>query len=345
MRILALAAVAAVLLLGTLPGAEANTVAQKNQQPHSRLKTVPVETSNTLPLQLAISLVINAGIYGLYASWRGSKPENSRRFHSRPRSGHVAKPLVLRQTDGIDPATMREGTEIKPLGHADGRGLDEGGGLSPGNDAADPDIATLALDPMPGGGESAFMVKNAGSSVRTQGSPKTATMQKTGFRFPGQLGDAFEPIPGERILGEYNFAVPLNCEGIVAITNYRVISIRRSWNWSVLPPRVHIESKRHRVKLGTIEATEDHHVQRPIFLLLAAGFSWWIPLGLIPAGIALGAFFLLPREEIAIRFDGEAMRSWPLPKTTAERFRHQAEDAVLQFRAAVADRKRNRPTG
>ncbi|MFN9939828.1 MAG: hypothetical protein ACK56I_10185, partial [bacterium] len=118
--------------------------------------------------------------------------------------------------------------------------------------------------------------------------------------------DAFEPLPGERIQGEYPFSVPLSCEGIVAITNYRVLAVRRSWNWSVLPPKLHVASKRHRIKLGTIEATEDHHVQRPMFLLAAAGFSWWLPFGLIPATALLGAFFLWPREEIAIRFEGDA---------------------------------------
>jgi len=318
----------------------------------------PPPTDNTLPWRIATSLVLNFGLYGIYLLWRRGSAlqeppvqEATRQEDNGKRAGHVGKPLAIKTAEGVDPSTLKMASEIQPIGFRHQRKYDP--------DASAPDlILDFGEDPqdetarLPDSDSAARMAdgsppRTADVEIRLKGdasrhpAPRSGASQITAepprptLRFAGPLGEHFTAYRGESILGEYPFSVPLHSDGIVAVTNYRLIALTRRTRYSLMPPFVRSEHRRSRIKLLSVTEMEETRIQRPIFLVVAGLASWWLPFGILPAAFAMVAFFYMTRSETGVRFEEDWVRSWPLSPESADDFREQTERATAVLKEAV----------
>ena len=164
---------------------------------------------------------------------------------------------------------------------------------------------------------------------------------------PGELTSHFTLKPGEQVLHTVQFAVPMACDGSMAITKYRLLAVFSRTTLSLSPFGIMIQKKRHKVRVSRITECNIVNVPRISFLIPAGLLFWWMPWGMVIAILCVLLFFLVPRKELAVVVDCAHTRSYPLSPKDIENTkgiirRLIAETATNRLReASSGDKVRN----
>lgn len=129
---------------------------------------------------------------------------------------------------------------------------------------------------------------------------------------PVDLYAHFTLIPGEKIVLSKPFAVPFFEEGVLGLTNLRMVAVVTRRSVSVFPPGIATEQRRHKAALTHITRYREIATPRPEFLIPALGVIWfWWPGTALAYTLGITAF-AWPRRLLAIEIRNSHRRAYPL---------------------------------
>lgn len=281
----------------------------------------------------------------LYYQLKGRKPEPPAQAEPPKPAGRYlpAKPLALNTNQDVDPATQDQSRLIKVLtkreewkskisskisslprslpkmslfkgDSAHGERLDPftesetlfGKDDTGQKNALEEEISALAagsedIDPLP------HPLKAAGGQHREK------------KPFPEHVARHFEIQNQEKLLWHQTYYQGSN-EGLVAITNQRILHVYQEQVFRFFPPGMKLKIERNQHPLLGLRTIRRRRTRKDFLLIGAAPFVVWFPYGTIVSLVMLALYAGWTRDELAIGINPKRLKSYPLPPETQAQF-------------------------
>jgi hypothetical protein len=134
---------------------------------------------------------------------------------------------------------------------------------------------------------------------------------------PAEMAGHFEPMSGEVLVWSAPLYIKSVCEGMLAITNIRLLALYERRSFKLWPPSIIFQTKRNQTLVKQVSLYKPVQVNRPIFLAAGAAIFWWFPFGTIGACIAMVSFLFFTRRELGI-WTAKQKRVYPLSMVDLE---------------------------
>jgi len=134
---------------------------------------------------------------------------------------------------------------------------------------------------------------------------------------PAEMIGHFEAMPGEVLVWSAPLFVKGVCEGMLAITNLRLLALYERRIFKLIPPSIIFQTKRNQALLHQISLYKPVQVNRPSFLAAGAVVFWWFPFGTIGACAAIAAYLFFTRRELGV-WTPKQKRTYPLSMVDLE---------------------------
>jgi hypothetical protein len=134
---------------------------------------------------------------------------------------------------------------------------------------------------------------------------------------PAEMVGHFEAMPNEVLVWSAPLYIKGVCEGMLAITNMRLLALYERRSFKLWVPSIVFQTKRNQTLLKQISLYKPIQVNRPSFLAAGAAIFWWFPFGTVGACAAIGAFLFLTRRELGI-WTAKQKRVYPLSMVDLE---------------------------
>lgn|GEM_PF-4254878 len=269
--------------------------------------------------------------------------------------GQAMKAVKLKKNQGIDPHTIRDADEslIQPIGKfravgpmpatrsinmdPDQEDITEADtvafGTEDGSKQQFPAPPPIDEPSEPLLTSSAFKIKSLkNASEMIQKSPsRNQRAPSPGALFPPEISMHYQPKAGEKLALTCDFKVPLHAQGLLVITNKRLIAVYQRHNFTLLPPQITVENRRNSVRLRQIEEVSIIGSNRPLLLAIGAAAAWIPTGGVVLAGLCVAGFFFWTRPDLAIRMENQLLRCYPLRPDDLGRAQHLIDSAQAQL--------------
>ncbi len=145
----------------------------------------------------------------------------------------------------------------------------------------------------------------------------TDTLISQMLLLPAEMAGHFEALQGEVLVWSAPLYIKGVCEGMLAITNRRLLALYERRSFKIWMPSVVFQTKRNQTLLGQISLYKPMQVKRPSFLAAGAAIFWWFPFGTVGACVAIAGFLFLTRRELGI-WTAKQKRTYPLSMVDLE---------------------------
>ena len=256
-------------------------------------------------------LLVGVLALGLFIRWRRQTKEFSSApagWQGQPGAARYAGGAVhMSKTPGVDPSTMLQEHTMIPLGISESLKKQRAAKLEEDDDpkAIAAEIDLLTARPL----EPNFKMQGTQpASIRPPSRPPLA--------LPGELSAHFTGWAGETL--EWHAQLGLEGQdGIVAITDRRLLAIYRRKTFKFSPFGYEVELRRHQHPVDAILDVRSVRGHRPYFLMIAAATVWLFPIGTILACAAIGTYLGYTTPELEITTSA-ARRRYPLAPAEQE---------------------------
>ncbi len=134
---------------------------------------------------------------------------------------------------------------------------------------------------------------------------------------PAEMVGHFEAMNGEVLVWSAPLYIKGVCEGMLAITNFRLLALYERRSVKLWMPSLVFQTKRNQTLLKQISLYKPVQVNRPSFLAAGAAIFWWFPFGTVGACVAIGAFLFFTRRELGV-WTSKQKRTYPLSMVDLE---------------------------
>ncbi len=157
--------------------------------------------------------------------------------------------------------------------------------------------------------------------------------------FPKPIAEHYTPQSREKLLWHKIYHQGSN-EGIMAITNQRVLHIYQRRVIKIFPPGLELSLEKNQHPLLSLHIVQRHRTRKNIFLILGAPFVFWFPYGTLLSALMGVIYGVWTRQEIAIGVRPDRLKSYPLPEETQAEF----ISILKKIRSRrILSRKKNHP--
>jgi hypothetical protein len=295
----------------------------------------------------------------LYYQLRGKKSEQSQSEETSKPPGRYApvKPLVLNSNQEIDPATIEQSKLIKVLTKREDwkskissipqsfpkMSLFKGDSYN--SEIPDPFTASETLFGRDDTGQKKAMgeeISALAASSDDSASPAMANKERVRNKvrktlddglFPDHLARHFEVHDKEKLIWHQTYYQGSN-EGLVAITNQRVLHVYQFQLFKIFPPGMKLQIERNQHPLLGIRTIRRRRTRKDFLLIGAAPFLLWFPLGTMISMIMVAFYAGWTRDELAIGANPQRLKSYPLPPETQTQFLEVLRRAKRRIRRA-----------